>query len=143
MLLTLDFSADDLARTHFACSPLWETVESLRVRQDPAAGVVHGPWIEASARRLQGFALDELLALVPPNGYIPDFLTPPPEDAFPSMQTELARLRATPPERVRADVARRFAGGPLPPVARASGRWGEPGRCSRFFIPPLHGGQAG
>jgi DNA-binding transcriptional ArsR family regulator len=118
MVLTLDFSADDLARTHFACSPLWETVESLRVRQDPAAAVVHGPWIAASARRLDGFAVEELLALVPPNGYIPDFLTPPPDDAFPSMQTELEHLRATPPERVRADVARRFAGGPLPPLAR-------------------------
>src|SRR5919204_3474784 len=118
MVLTFDFSADDLARTHFACSPLWEAVESLRVRQDPAAAVVHGPWMEASARRLDGFALDELLALVPPEGYIPDFLTPPPDAAFPSMETEFERLRATPPERVRADVARRFAGGPLPAIAR-------------------------
>jgi DNA-binding transcriptional ArsR family regulator len=117
MLLTLEFSADDLARTHFACSPLWETVESLRVRQDPAAAVVHGPWITASADRLVGFELDELLALVPPQGYIPDFLTPPPDDAFPAMDGELMRLRATPPDRVRADIAQRFAGAPLPPVA--------------------------
>jgi DNA-binding transcriptional ArsR family regulator len=117
MLLTLDFSADDLARTRFACSPLWEAVESLRMRQDRAAAVVHAPFIDASARRLDGFDISELLALVPPRGYIPDFLTPPPAEGLPSMQTELERLRATPAERVRADVGRRFAEGPLPPVA--------------------------
>src|SRR5215211_3112762 len=106
MVLTLEFSADDLARTRLACSPLWETVESLRVRQDEAATVVHRPWVDASARRLARFDVDELLALVPPHGYIPDFLTPPPEEALPSMLGELERLRATPPARVRADVAR-------------------------------------
>ena len=37
MVLTLDFLAEDLAQTRLACSPLWETVESLRMRQDPAA----------------------------------------------------------------------------------------------------------
>jgi DNA-binding transcriptional ArsR family regulator len=118
MLLTLDFSADDLARTRFACSPLWEAVESLRMRQDPGAAVVHRPFIEASARRLDGFDMRELLLLVPSQGYIPDFLTPPPEEALPSMQTELERLRATPAERVRADVARRFAEVTPPPLAR-------------------------
>jgi DNA-binding transcriptional ArsR family regulator len=117
MLLTLGFSADDLARTRFACSPLWEMVESLRMRQDRASAVVHAPFMDASARRLQGFDMSELLLLVPPDRYIPDFLTPPPDEALPSMQTELERLRATPAERVRADVARRFAGGPVPAVA--------------------------
>jgi DNA-binding transcriptional ArsR family regulator len=117
MLLTLGFSADDLARTRFACSPLWEVVESLRMRQDRASAVVHAPFIDASARRLEGFDMSELLLLVSPDRYIPDFLTPPPDEALPSMQTELERLRATPTERVRADVARRFAGGPVPGVA--------------------------
>ena len=120
MVLTLSFTADDLARTRFACSPLWEAVESLRMRQDQAAAVVHAPFIRASARRLDGFDdLGELLLLVPPHGYIPDFLTPPPVEALPSIEAELERLRATPVEHVRADVARRFAGQTLPPVAHA------------------------
>jgi DNA-binding transcriptional ArsR family regulator len=118
MVLTLSFSADDLARTRFACSPLWEAIESLRMRQDPPAAVVHTPFIDASNERLEGFDMSELLALVPTHGYIPDFLTPPPDDALPTMEIELARLRATPPERVRADVARRFAGEPGSPVAQ-------------------------
>jgi DNA-binding transcriptional ArsR family regulator len=118
MLLTLDFSADDLARTRFACSPLWEMVESLRMRQDRASAVVHAPFIQTSAQRLAGFDISELLLLVPPQGYIPDFLTPPPDEALPSIETELARLRATPVERVSADVARRFAGSAVPACAR-------------------------
>jgi DNA-binding transcriptional ArsR family regulator len=118
MVLALSFTADDLARTRFACSPLWEAIESLRMRQDRAAAGVHAPFIDASAQRLDGFDMRELLLLVPPHGYIPDFLTPPPVDALPSMESELERLRATPPERVRADVARRFAGETPPAVAR-------------------------
>lgn len=118
MVLTLDFSADDLAQTRFACSPLWEVMESLRMRQDPAGVVLHRPWIQVSDRRLRGFDMSELLTLVPPAGYIPDFLTPPPEEAMPSMATELGRLRATPHARVRADVARRFAGVRLPDAFR-------------------------
>jgi hypothetical protein len=51
MLLTLGFSANDLARTRFACSPLWEVVESLRMRQDRASAVVHAPFMDASAWR--------------------------------------------------------------------------------------------
>jgi DNA-binding transcriptional ArsR family regulator len=127
MVLTLGFSADDLARTRFACSPLWEAIESLRMRQDRASAVVHGPFIEASHQRLDGFDMGELLLLVPPHGYIPDFLTPPPAEALPSMQTELERLRATPAERVRADVARRFAG--HSPSAVAQGYIEHPARA--------------
>jgi DNA-binding transcriptional ArsR family regulator len=117
-MLSLDFSADDLAHTRFACSPLWEIVESLRMRQDPSALVVHGPWVVASTRRLEGFPLDELLLLVPVHAYIPDFLTPPPARPMPAIENELARVGATPARCVQADVARRFAGGPLPDVAR-------------------------
>ena len=64
MVLTLSFTADDLARTRFACSPLWEAIESLRMRQDRAAAGVHAPFIDASARRLDGFDIRELLLLV-------------------------------------------------------------------------------
>ncbi|HKE78561.1 MAG TPA: DUF5937 family protein [Solirubrobacteraceae bacterium] len=117
-MLTLDFTADDLAHTRFACSPLWELIESLRVRQDPSALVVHGPWEAASAARLDGFPLDELLMLVPLGSYIPDFLTPPPEVSLPAIDDELDRMRGTPPRRIRADVARRFAGRAVPDAAR-------------------------
>jgi DNA-binding transcriptional ArsR family regulator len=116
-VLTLEFSADDLARTRLACSPLWELVESLRVRQDASALVVHGPWASDSAERLDGFPLDELLMLVPLHAYIPDFLTPPPEQPLPAIDDELERIRSTPARHVQADVSRRFAGRRVPDPA--------------------------
>jgi DNA-binding transcriptional ArsR family regulator len=118
MVLTLDFLAEDLAQTRLACSPLWETIESLRMRQDPASFAVHGQWVRASEERLRGFDYRELLELVPPVGYIPDFLTPPPRATLPNIADELAELEATPPEQVCADLAKRFDGDPAPEHAR-------------------------
>jgi DNA-binding transcriptional ArsR family regulator len=120
MVLTLDFLAEDLAQTRLACSPLWETIESLRMRQDPAAFAVHEQWVRASAQRLRGFDFSELLALVPPVGYIPDFLTPPPRTTLPRIEDELAELEATPAAQVRADLAERFGAD-----ARAPGHVGR------------------
>src|SRR3954453_15435675 len=109
MVLTLDFLAEDLAQTGLAGSPVWETVERLRMRQDPAGFAVHAEWVRVSEERLRGFDFSELLELVPPVGYIPDFLTPPPQEPLPSIADELAELEAAPAAQVRADLAERFA----------------------------------
>jgi DNA-binding transcriptional ArsR family regulator len=121
MVLTLDFLAEDLAQTRLACSPLWETIESLRMRQDPAAFAVHEEWVRVSEERLRGFDFGELLELVPPVGYIPDFLTPPPQAPLPSIADELAELEATPAAQVRADLADRF--GPEAAAPEHVRRW--------------------
>jgi DNA-binding transcriptional ArsR family regulator len=121
MVLTLDFLAEDLAQTRLACSPLWETIESLRMRQDPAAFAVHEEWVRVSEERLRGFDFSELLELVPPVGYIPDFLTPPPQAPMPSIADELAELEATPAAQVRVDLADRF--GPEATAPEHVRRW--------------------
>jgi hypothetical protein len=121
MVLTLDFLAEDLAQTRLACSPLWETIESLRMRQDPAAFAVHEEWVRVSEERLRGFDFSELLELVPAVGYIPDFLTPPPQAPMPSIADELAELEATPAAQVRADLADRF--GPEATAPEHFRRW--------------------
>ncbi len=121
MVLTLDFLAEDLAQTRLACSPLWETVESLRMRQDPAGFAVHEEWVRVSEERLRGFDFSALLELVPPVGYIPDFLTPPPRAPLPSIADELAELEATPAAQVRADLAARF--GPEAAAPEHVRRW--------------------
>jgi hypothetical protein len=46
------------------------------------------------------------LALVRPEGYIPDFLTPPPATPFPDFFEEVEEVRDVPPERVREEVER-------------------------------------
>ena len=51
---------------------------SLRALRDPSEAAMHLPWVRSVRERVRGLDLLPLLALVPPNGYIPDFLTPPP-----------------------------------------------------------------
>ncbi|MER8182495.1 helix-turn-helix domain-containing protein [Kitasatospora sp. NPDC094015] len=121
-MLTLEFSAQDVALTRFACSPLWEVVNSVQVLKEPGEHAVHLPWVRRARARLAGVGYGLLDQLVPvPTVYTPDFLTPVPAGWSPSLEEELARLVATAPEQVRGDLDR-FEG-PLPPlVARLRAR---------------------
>lgn len=89
-------SSEDVARIRFAFSPMWELVASLRTLRDPARQSIHLPWIKAVRPRLASLDLSELFALVPPSGYLADFLTPPPDTPLPDFSAELARVRLTP-----------------------------------------------
>jgi DNA-binding transcriptional ArsR family regulator len=100
-------------QTRFAFSPLWETVASYRALADPARHALHLPWIARTREELEGWDLAPLDALVRAEGYIPDFLTPPPTTPFPEFFAEVERLRATPPETMREEVER-VAGGSTP-----------------------------
>ncbi len=121
----------DVARIRFAFSPMWELVASLRTLRDPARQSVHLPWIKCIRPRLAGIDLAELLALVPPTGYLPDFLTPPPDTPLPDFAAELERVRRTPPERAAAEAGEvvsedrpaieRFRGDPAAGLARVAG----------------------
>jgi DNA-binding transcriptional ArsR family regulator len=98
------FAPDDVARVRFAFSPLWELVRSLRVLADPSGHALHLPWARTVRPRLRGLGLEPLFAVVPPAGYIPDFLTPPPRTPLPDIGAELAVVRATPPAVVAAEL---------------------------------------
>lgn len=100
---------EDVARIRFAFSPLWELVASLRTLQDPARQSIHLPWVKAVRPRLAELDLAELFALIPPAGYLADFLTPPPDTPLPDFAAELDRVRLTRPDRV-ATEARRVKG---------------------------------
>ncbi|GLZ81095.1 transcriptional regulator [Actinorhabdospora filicis] len=101
-MLTLTLTSRDLDFVRFAHSPLWEVVASVRVLKLPAAGSPHRPWIEAVAPRLPGLDLRLLNDLVPvPARILPAFLAPPPTSSAPDLDTELATVAATSPERVR------------------------------------------
>lgn len=117
-------SADTLASSRFVVSPLAEAVASLLLlERATAAHPGERAWLEAhlSAYRRRA-AGDPVSALVIRSALAPrwtaDFLTPapvpaPPGQAPPSFAEELARVRATPPDRARADLAVAL-GGPLP-----------------------------
>ncbi|WP_405876127.1 DUF5937 family protein [Streptomyces sp. NBC_00005] len=110
MPLTLRLGADDLTRCRFAISPLCQTHEALRMLRRPARHGYHRAWLRRMGRTLDGLDLSPLWLFVPrPGGYTPDFLAPPPDEPYPSIDGELARMRATEPALARAEMARSLA----------------------------------
>ena len=98
------FRPEDLARTRFAISPLWETAAAIRALRDPSVGSLHLPWVKRIRPHLKEMDLSLPLALLPRKGYIADFLTPPPISPLMSFEDELELIRATSPDLVRHDV---------------------------------------
>lgn len=100
------FSATDLARTRFAVSPLWEVVASVRALRTAGPHSVHGRWRDRVAPRLAAAGLDRglLTDLVPPTGYTPDFITPPPVPGTTTLDAELREVAATPVSEIRREL---------------------------------------
>jgi DNA-binding transcriptional ArsR family regulator len=98
------FSVEDLARTRFAVSPIYELVHSLVAFRDPSHAAVHLPWLRALSGRLDGLPLTRAVALIHPSGYVPDFLFPPPAGPLGRIEDDLAALRATPVARIRDEI---------------------------------------
>ncbi len=103
--LRFHLSVDGLARTRLAHSPLWEAIFSLRAIADPAASGLHEPWATSARTRLDGIDIETLLSLWTPCGSVPDFLTPLPLSSRPRFGDELRRIRETPPEQIKRDLA--------------------------------------
>ncbi|WP_256178640.1 DUF5937 family protein [Kitasatospora aureofaciens] len=122
MSAELSFTVGDLASMRFAVSPMWEVGPSLRLLAGRAAHPVHRPWVEQVRPRVAAAGLDRgwLAEIVPPAGYVPDFINPAPAGPAPTLAEELAAIRATPAERVRRDLDRmRNGNGELGPRLRA------------------------
>jgi DNA-binding transcriptional ArsR family regulator len=116
-MLQIDIGAEDLAQTRFACSALHEAMASLRVLADPTAHAMQLPWLRDALPRLRGVDLTLLRSLVPSQGYVPDFVTPPPDSPLPDFDTELKRVASVDGEQVRAEISLAFNGQP-PAIVR-------------------------
>lgn len=109
-MVAIGLSASAVARIRFAVSCLWEVAASVRVLRHPSSHAVHLPWVAKVRPRLVDAGLigteESLLwRLIPAEpAYLPDFLTPAPGGLTPDLDTELAVLRSTPPEVVRAHL---------------------------------------
>src|SRR5215217_2200582 len=57
------FSVEDLARTRFAISPIWEAIRSLVALRDPSTAALHVPWLRSLDGRLGGIALEPVRRL--------------------------------------------------------------------------------
>jgi DNA-binding transcriptional ArsR family regulator len=116
-MIRFHLSPRDLARTRFAFSALWEVVCSYRMLQNPDKAAIHVPWLREAKPILEKLDLTPLEALVQPRGYMPDFLTPPPNTPFPSFEVELATLLSTTDEVIRKEVRQTYPEG-VPDIAQ-------------------------
>ncbi len=103
-MIRIQLSTEDLIQTRFAFSPIWELVASYRVLIDPARHTLHLPWVVEARKALQGLDLRPLGLLIRPQGYMPDFLLPPPTTPLPEFALEIEHIKQTPPEIVRREV---------------------------------------
>ncbi|WP_234326890.1 winged helix-turn-helix domain-containing protein [Streptomyces sp. NRRL S-337] len=108
MVAELVFSVRDLAHMRFATSPMWEVGPSFRLLHSRVGHPVHRPWVEQVQPRLSAVGLDRgwLAELIPPSGYVPDFLNPTPSCPAPTLPAELDGILAAHTERVRHDLDR-------------------------------------
>lgn len=129
---------DELLGVRFATSPVWETMAAVRTFVDEQARRYHEPWhetVRTVARRLD---LDALLAMLWPNGYVPDFLTPPPTGPAPRLRDQLAQVRATPLERVDEELCKRRASVPDAELPRLDELLGRPDAARVALADQLH-----
>ncbi|MFF0298173.1 ArsR/SmtB family transcription factor [Kitasatospora sp. NPDC004614] len=104
MTLRFRLGLADLAGTYFTCSPLQETVLSLRMWTHPGQ-YPHGAAFEAMRPAFEALPAAPLLrALVASNKYVPDFMTPRPSVPFPDFAAELAVVRSFEPARLRREL---------------------------------------
>lgn len=115
-MIDLAFTTADAARIRFAYSYLWELSESVRVLIRPGTSALHLPWVRSVRGRMAPEDFPMLRALTRPDGYIVDFLTPPPTTPLPDLDAELDIVRATPPETVRAETLRYLGAHHIDPV---------------------------
>ncbi|MEU3494528.1 helix-turn-helix domain-containing protein [Kitasatospora cineracea] len=120
----LPLTADDLALTRFAVSPMWEVVAACRALAADPVPVPHRRWAAQVRPRLAAAGLDRgwLAELVPPHGHLPDFLNPVPDRPVTDLAAELAAIRATGPALLRHDLDCLYAD--------RGGRDGRDGRSS-------------
>ncbi|HEX7744690.1 MAG TPA: helix-turn-helix domain-containing protein [Micromonosporaceae bacterium] len=118
------FSPEDIGRIRVApaADPVWELILSLHLIQenDPA---IPGWRRDVTSRLRRADALSRLrllVALNPPRGYFPDFLTP--YDSLFGFAAGIDAIRSTPAALLRRDVTRLAADNALPRSAAALAR---------------------
>lgn len=108
-MLRIEVSADDLAASRFAISPLWELQNALRLLFHGAGHAGTRAWIRRVRPRLTALRrrrpqLAALELLTSGRRYGPDFLSPPPTGLADEMAGQLAQVGATPARAVRREV---------------------------------------
>lgn len=120
-MIRLHLTPEDLSELRFAFSPMWETIQSLRVLRDPSRNAFHLSWISRHRDAVARLDLSLLMGLLLPlqaEGYVPDFLTPPPEGPYPDFDAELERVRGVDHAQLRREVEGAFGSRAMPADVR-------------------------
>jgi hypothetical protein len=117
-MIRFHFRRDDLLHTRFALSPLLDASHSLAALRDPARSSVHLEWVRTAREATRDLDLALLHALVPDTGYVPDFISPPPETPLPDVPTELERVRRTSVATMRQEIGFLYEDRIPPPVVQ-------------------------
>ncbi|EOM74572.1 transcriptional regulator [Rhodococcus rhodnii] len=107
MALTYRLSVDELARTRFAISPVNEAALSLWVLTDTGCGPLPhlAGWLRDTRARSSEYDVDTLFALTSTTAHrLPDFITPLPGRARPTLDDECETIAATPADVVVRDL---------------------------------------
>ncbi|MEU7134528.1 winged helix-turn-helix domain-containing protein [Streptomyces sp. NPDC046261] len=101
--MRIHFTGVDLGRIRLTAEPdiLWETLLAAHMVQTGQAPLVFGEWRNRVRGRLTD-PMRRLLALAPPKGYSPDFLTPP--EAAQGLRTGLDAMLSLPRRQLRRDL---------------------------------------
>jgi DNA-binding transcriptional ArsR family regulator len=121
-VIRIELTDDDFSRTRLALSPLWELVASLFVLHQAEPPPERRAWVEQTRRTLAGVDLGPLDLSVPYPHRCPDFMAPVPVDPLAAVEDEIARVRATDPDVMRADIAECWPDGPPAPWDRFAAR---------------------
>jgi DNA-binding transcriptional ArsR family regulator len=124
MVLRIHFTSDDLTRITLPVhrgATLGEAVLSLQVLRRRDQPLRFGPWRQRLRERLPD-EVAPLLRMLPAEGWLPDFLTPP----HPSYPEELEALSGAPKRRIAEDLTRLGATHRLPDWTRPLAA-GDPG----------------
>jgi DNA-binding transcriptional ArsR family regulator len=120
MLVVLELDVADLAASRFAISPLSETTRAILLLAQPSPSAVNQPWVRWARAQLERrpLRMPRTWPLIV-NGLpsYPEFLVPAPAVRTPGIDAELARMRATHAEAVRASLRRVFGDHPWPDTA--------------------------
>ena len=117
-MIRFEVTADDLLRSRFAISPLFELDALLRLLVKPRGqhGLPSG-WSERLGPIFKQLRrdtdIDAVLALIS-KGFGPDFTAPPPQSISQTIADDLAMVRATPLRQARLEIAHcRALAGPV------------------------------
>jgi DNA-binding transcriptional ArsR family regulator len=102
----------DWPKVRFVRSPLFETMQAVRVLGDRRREQVHRRWVNTVDAPAAMAALPGLLAVNPARGWVPDFLAPPPQPGERSIADELSLVGSYPSAQVAIDLRRSLESSP-------------------------------